>query len=70
VDSPLLTPRQREILQLLAEGKSAKEIAHLLEVSAKTIEAHRSQIMDRLDIHDLPGLVKYAIRTGLVRADV
>jgi DNA-binding NarL/FixJ family response regulator len=69
-DSPLLTPRQREILQLLVEGKSAKEIAHLLEVSAKTVEAHRSQIMDRLDIHDLPGLVKYAIRTGLVRADV
>lgn len=69
VDAPLLTPRQREILQLLAEGKSAKEIAHLLDLSAKTVEAHRSQIMDRLDIHDLAGLVKYAIRSGLISPD-
>ncbi|HKA87327.1 MAG TPA: response regulator transcription factor [Haliangiales bacterium] len=60
-----LTPRQREILQLLAEGKSTKEIAHLLGVSVKTVETHRAQIMERLDIHDLPGLVKYAIRAGL-----
>jgi DNA-binding NarL/FixJ family response regulator len=65
----LLTPRQREILQLLAEGKSAKEIAHLLELSAKTVEAHRAQIMERLDIHDLAGLVRYAIRTGLASTD-
>jgi DNA-binding NarL/FixJ family response regulator len=61
----VLTPRQREILQLLAESKSTKEIAHLLGVSVKTVETHRAQIMDRLDIHDLPGLVKYAIRAGL-----
>lgn len=65
----LLTPRQREILQLLAEGKSAKEIAHLLGLSVKTVETHRAQIMDRLDIHDLPGLVRYAIRVGLVTSD-
>jgi DNA-binding NarL/FixJ family response regulator len=64
-----LTGRQREILQLLAEGKSAKEIAHLLGLSVKTVETHRSQIMDRLDIRDLPGLVRYAIRTGLVTSE-
>jgi DNA-binding NarL/FixJ family response regulator len=65
----LLTPRQREILQLVAEGRSTKEIAVLLSLSVKTVEAHRSQIMDRLDIHDLPGLVRFAIRTGLVASD-
>jgi DNA-binding NarL/FixJ family response regulator len=65
----VLTPRQREILHLLAEGKNAKEIAHLLGLSAKTVETHRAQIMARLDIHDLPGLVRYAIRTGLVTSD-
>lgn len=64
-----LTGRQREILQLLAEGKSAKEIAHLLGLSVKTVETHRAQIMERLDIRDLPGLVRYAIRTGLVSSD-
>jgi DNA-binding NarL/FixJ family response regulator len=62
----ILTPRQREILQLLVEGKTVKEIAHLLSLSAKTVETHRAQIMDRLDIHDLPGLVRYAIRTRLI----
>jgi len=61
-----LTPRQREILQLLAEGRTTKEIAHLRGLSAKTVETHRLQIMERLDIHDLPGLVRYAIRTGLL----
>lgn len=61
-----LTPRQREILQLIAEGRSTKEIASLLEVSVKTVETHRAQLMERLDIHDVPGLVRYAIRTGLV----
>lgn len=62
----LLTPRQREILQLVAEGKSTKEIASALDVSVKTVESHRAQIMDRLGIHDVPGLVRYAIRFGLV----
>jgi DNA-binding NarL/FixJ family response regulator len=65
----VLTPRQREILQLVAEGKSTKEIAQLLDLSAKTVETHRGQIMERLGIHDLAGLVRYAIRTGLVSPD-
>ncbi len=64
-----LTPRQREILQLIAEGKSNKEIAQLLDASVKTIESHRASLMDRLDIHDLAGLVRYAIRHGLVSPD-
>jgi DNA-binding NarL/FixJ family response regulator len=70
-DNPveILTPRQREILQLVAEGRSTKEVASLLTLSIKTVEAHRSQIMERLDIHDLPGLVRFAIRTGLVASD-
>jgi DNA-binding NarL/FixJ family response regulator len=68
--SPLeqLTPRQREILQLIAEGKNTKNIASDLDVSVKTIESHRLQLMERLNIHDVPGLVRYAIRSGLVSA--
>ena len=61
-----LTPRQREILQLVAEGRSTKEVAQLLDLSIKTVETHRSQIMARLDIHDVAGLVRFAIRNGLV----
>ena len=61
-----LTPRQREIVQLIAEGKSTKEIAFLLKVSVKTVEAHRAQLMARLDIRDVAGLVRYAMRVGLV----
>jgi DNA-binding NarL/FixJ family response regulator len=64
-----LTPRQREILQLIAEGKSTKEIASILDVSVKTVETHRAQLMERLDIHDVAGLVRYAIRNGIVTAD-
>jgi DNA-binding NarL/FixJ family response regulator len=69
--SPLeqLTSRQREILQMIAEGKNTKEIASTLEVSVKTVEAHRLQLMARLDIHDVPGLVRYAIRSGLVSSE-
>jgi len=67
--SELLTPRQREILQLVAEGRSTKEVAQLLELSVKTVETHRAQIMDRLDIHDLAGLVRYAVRAGLVSSE-
>src|SRR4029077_17179407 len=69
--SPLeqLTARQREILQLLAEGKSTKEVAYDLGISVKTVESHRLQLMDRLNIHDMPGLVRYAIRSGLVSAE-
>jgi DNA-binding NarL/FixJ family response regulator len=67
--SELLTPRQREILQLVAEGRSTKEVAQLLELSVKTVETHRAQIMERLDIHDLAGLVRYAVRAGLVSSE-
>jgi DNA-binding NarL/FixJ family response regulator len=65
----VLTSRQREILQLVAEGKSTKEIAQLLDLSVKTVETHRAQIMDRLGIRELAGLVRYAIRTGIVSSD-
>lgn len=64
-----LTPRQREILQMLAEGRSMKEIAQLLYISIKTVETHRAQLMERLNIHDVAGLVRYAIRVGLVTPD-
>lgn len=64
-----LTPRQREILQSVAEGKNTKEIAYLLGISVKTVETHRLQLMGRLDIHDVPGLVRYAIRSGLVSSE-
>lgn len=61
-----LTPRQLEILKHLAEGQSAKEIAFALNLSVKTVETHRAQLMERLGIHDVPGLVKYAMRIGLI----
>jgi DNA-binding NarL/FixJ family response regulator len=61
-----LTPRQREILQLIAEGRSTREIAQRLHVSVKTVETHRAQLMDRLGIRDVAGLTRYAIRIGLV----
>jgi DNA-binding NarL/FixJ family response regulator len=64
-----LTPRQREILRLIAEGRTTKEIANELRISAKTVEMHRAQLMDRLDIHDVAGLVRFAIRTGIVSPD-
>jgi DNA-binding NarL/FixJ family response regulator len=69
--SPLdqLTPRQREILQLVAEGKNTKEIASDLDISVKTVESHRLQLMERLNIHDVPGIVRYAVRSGLVSAE-
>jgi len=64
-----LTPRQREILQLLAEGSSSRAMARTLNVSVKTIETHRAQLMERLGIHDVPGLVRFAIRAGLLREE-
>ena len=64
-----LTPRQREVLQLIAEGNSTKQIAKRLSVSVKTVETYRSQLMDALDIHDIAGLTRYAIRKGLVSPD-
>lgn len=68
--SPLeqLTTRQREILQMIAEGVNTKEIARTLDVSVKTVESHRLQLMARLNIHDVPGLVRCAVRNGLVEA--
>ena len=65
----LLTPRQREVLQLVAEGYSTKEIAQRLGLGIKTIETHRTALMERLDIHDIAGLVRYAIRHGLVSSE-
>jgi len=67
--SPLdvLSARQREILQLIAEGHSTKEMAFRLKLSVKTVETHRRQVMERLQIFDIPGLVRLALRHGLVR---
>lgn len=64
-----LTPRQREILQLIVEGRTKHEIAQLLNISPKTVEAHRDQLMERLGIYDLAGLIRYAIKTRLVSVD-
>jgi len=61
-----LSPRQTEVLQLIAEGHSTKEIARRLDLSVKTVESHRSQLMKLLDIHEVAGLVRYAMRVGLV----
>lgn len=61
-----LTPRQREILVLIAEGQTTKQIARQLNISVKTVESHRAQLMERLDIREVAGLVRFAIRTGLV----
>lgn len=61
-----LSARQREILQLIAEGQTTKGIALILKVSPKTVEYHRMQLMQRLNIFDIPGLVRFAVRTGLV----
>jgi DNA-binding NarL/FixJ family response regulator len=66
--SDLLTGREREVLQLVAEGKTSKEIASVLDVSVKTAETHRANIMNKLDIHETAGLVRYAIRHGMVEA--
>jgi len=65
-----LTPRQREILQLIAEGRSTKEIAYALDISVKTVETHRAQLMERLDIHDIAGIVRYALRVGLIHNEL
>jgi DNA-binding NarL/FixJ family response regulator len=62
-----LTLRERQVLQLIAEGKSTKDIACILFISVKTAESHRSRLMQKLDIHEIATLVRYAIRHGLVR---
>ncbi len=65
----LLTPRQREILRLIALGQSTKSIARTLGISSKTVETHRMQLMNRLDIHEIAGLVRLAIRAGLIQSE-
>jgi DNA-binding NarL/FixJ family response regulator len=64
-----LTPRQREILILMAEGNSTREIARSLKISVKTVESHRAQLMERLNIHEVAGLVMFAIRLSLVKVE-
>lgn len=64
-----LTSRQREILQLVAEGCSTREIAERLSLSIKTVETHRTHLMERLDIRDVPGLVRFAMKAGLIQPD-
>jgi DNA-binding NarL/FixJ family response regulator len=65
----VLTAREREVLQLIAEGRSTKEIASALQVSVKTIETHRQQMMEKLNIRSVAELTKYAIREGLTSLD-
>jgi DNA-binding NarL/FixJ family response regulator len=62
-----LSARERQVLQLVAEGKSTKEVAGLLGITFKTAESHRTRIMDKLDIHETASLVRYAIRRGLIQ---
>ena len=64
-----MTSRQREVLQLVAEGNTTKEIAKILGIGVKTAETHRSELMQILDLHDVAGLVRYAIRMGVITAD-
>jgi DNA-binding NarL/FixJ family response regulator len=65
----MLTPREREILQLVAEGRTSKEIATELHLSIKTVETHRANLMDKLNIHNRAGLIRYAIRAGIIQSD-
>jgi len=62
----LLSPREREILQLVAEGKSSKEIANLLNLSAYTVETHRANLMQKLNLRSVPELILYAVRKGII----
>jgi two-component system response regulator NreC len=62
-----LTARERQVLQLIGEGKSTKEIGTLLGVSVKTAESHRSRLMQKLDIHEVASLVRYAVRRGVIQ---
>jgi two-component system, NarL family, response regulator NreC len=62
----LLSPREREVLQLVAEGKSSKEVANLLELSVYTVETHRAKVMQKLKLHNIPELILYEVRKGIV----
>ena len=66
---PELTPRQHQVLKLIAEGYGTREIARALEISVKTVESHRTQLTERLNIHDVASLVRYAIRMGVVKIE-
>ena len=66
-ESPI-SGRERQVLQLIAEGKTTKEIASILGISVRTAESHRSNLMEKLDIHEAAGLVRYAIRIGLIES--
>ena len=68
-ESDKLTNREKEVLQLIAEGYTNNEIGNLMNISVKTVETHRAHIMSKLDIHDVAGLIKYAIKKGLVVID-
>jgi DNA-binding NarL/FixJ family response regulator len=68
VSNDPLSAREREVLQLVAEGKTTKEVASLLGISTSTAESHRTNIMEKLDIHDTAGLVRYAIRHGVIES--
>jgi DNA-binding CsgD family transcriptional regulator len=63
-----LSVRERQVLQLVAEGNTSKDVATILGISVKTAESHRNHIMDKLNIHDVAGLVRYAIRNGLIES--
>lgn len=65
-----LTSRQREILQLIAEGRNTKEIAEILELGTKTVEAHRMKLMRNLNMHNIPGLVRFAAQAGLIEREL
>jgi len=62
----LLSPREREVLQLVAEGKSSKEVANLLSLSVYTVETHRAKLMQKLNLHNIPELILYAVRKGVI----
>lgn len=66
--SDMLTGRERQVLQLIAEGNTTKDIAGVLHLSVKTAESHRSRIMSKLDVHNIAGLVRYSIRQGIIQA--
>jgi len=68
-ETPLLSSREREVLQLIAEGRTTAQIAEHLNLSVKTVESHRKHVMDKLDIHSVAGLTKYAIREGISSID-
>jgi DNA-binding NarL/FixJ family response regulator len=66
-EQQLLTPREREVIQLVAEGKTTKEIATALSLSVKTAETHRTNLMRKLDLHSIADLTLYAVRNGIVQ---